>query len=64
MGKYNFKQVKAFALIGFHNWNNSANRKNRKLENFEIFLDPLEKIHKEENVVEYAKSLLLKEKGE
>ena len=48
MGGYNYKQVTAFALIGFNNWNHSANRKNRKMDNFEMFMEPLEKIHKKE----------------
>lgn len=64
MGKalYTFKQVKAYALIGFHNWNNSANRENRDLENFEMFLDPLEELHEKEKVVSFSKKLLKNEK--
>lgn len=57
MGGYNYKQVTAFALIGFNNWNHSANRRNRKMDNFEMFMEPLEKIHKKEDVVKYAKML-------
>lgn len=62
MGNYNYKQVKAFALIGFHNWNNSANRENRDLENFDMFMEPLEKIYEKEKVVAFSKLLLKKEK--
>lgn len=62
MGNYNFKQVKAFALIGFHNWNHSANRENRDLENFEMFMEPLEKIYTKEKAIAFSKKLIENEK--
>lgn len=35
---YNYKEVKAFALIGLHNLLSSANRDNINLKTFEMFL--------------------------
>lgn len=58
---YNFKEVKAFALIGLHNLLSSANRDNINLKTFEMFLDPLEKVHKKEDVVKYAEKLKSRE---
>lgn len=58
---YNFKEVKSFALIGLHNLLSSANRDNINLKTFDMFLDPLEKVHKKEEVVEYAEKLKSRE---
>ena len=58
---YNYKEVKAFALIGLHNLLSSANRDNINLKTFEMFLDPLEKVHKKEEVVKYAEKLKSRE---
>jgi len=57
VGKFNYDQVIAYALIGFNNWNHSANKRNRRLNNFEMFMKPLEDIHEKENVVKYAEML-------
>lgn len=58
---YNFKEVKSFAIIGLHNLLNSANRDNINLKTFEMFLEPLEKLHKKEDVVKYAEKLKKRE---
>ncbi len=58
---YNYKQVKAFALIALHNLLNSANRNNINLKTLDMFLDPLEKVHKKEEVIEYAEKLKSRE---
>ena len=58
---YDFKEVKGFALIGLHNLLNSANRDDINLKTFEMFLNPLEKIHKKEEIVKYAEKLKSRE---
>lgn len=55
---YNWEQVKAYAKIGLYNLLHSANKSNiEDLEQLEMFLDELPKVHKKENVVEYANKL-------
>lgn len=55
---YNWEQVKAYAKIGLHNLLHSANKSNiRDLEELDMFLDALPKVHKKENVIEEAKNL-------
>ncbi len=61
---YTYKQVKGYALIALHNLLNSANKDSINLNTFEMFLEPLEKIHKKENVVSFSKKLLENEKTE
>lgn len=57
---YNFKQVKAFAKIALYNLLHSANKIN--LENLDMCLDPLPKIHKKEYIEQYADMLKRKER--
>lgn len=59
--KYNFKHVKAFALIALYNLLHSANKNNINLKNLDIFLDPLPQIHKKEHIEQYANMLKRKE---
>lgn len=54
---YTFKEVVAFGLIGLNNLLHSANKEDINLKNFEMFLEPLEKIYKKEDVVNYANYL-------
>ncbi len=58
---YTYKQVEAFALIGLHNLLNSANKDKINLNNFKMFLEPLEKLHSKEFAINYANSLLEEE---
>lgn len=58
----NYKRIIAYALIAFHNWNNSANKEDRSLETFEMFIEPLEMIHSGSDAIKYAKLLKKKEK--
>jgi len=61
---YTYKQVKGYALIALHNLLNSANRDSINLSTFEMFLEPLEQVHKKENVVSFSEKLLENEKAE
>ncbi|MBQ2917154.1 MAG: hypothetical protein IJE59_03140 [Clostridia bacterium] len=61
---YTYKQVKGYALIALHNLLNSANKDSINLSTFEMFLDPLEQVHKKENVVSFSEKLLENEKAE
>lgn len=58
----NNKQIIAYALIAFHNWNNSSNREDRSLDTFEMFVEPLEMIHSGSDAIKYAKLLKKNEK--
>lgn len=60
--QYNKEQAKAYALIAFNNWKNSANKDNTNLENIEIFLDPVFDIYEKENVIEVKNRLIETEK--
>ena len=59
---YNYEQIKAYAVTGLHNLLHSGNDTN--LNNFVMILEPLNRIHNKKSIVEFSKSLLLKEKGE
>lgn len=61
---YNYGQVKAFALIGLHNLLHSANKNTINLKTLNMFLEPLNKIHKGSEVVQYSKKLLENERTE
>lgn len=60
---YTYKQVKAYALIGLHNLLNSGNKDSINLETFEMFLEPLEKVHTKEKVAAFSQKLLEDEKA-
>lgn len=56
---YNFEQVIAYAVIGLNNLLKSANKDNINLKDFaELFMKPLNNVHKKENVVEHANRLI------
>ena len=56
---YNYEQVIAYAVIGLNDMLNSANKDNMSLKEFAtLFMEPLNKIHKKANVVEYANKLI------
>lgn len=55
---YNKEQSKAYALIAFYNWKNSANRNDRSLRNFEIFLEPLYKLYSKNEVIEVKNKII------
>ena len=60
---YTYNQVKAYALIGLHNLLHSGNKDSINLKTFEMFLDPLEKVHTKEKVVAFSEKLLENEKA-
>lgn len=60
---YSKEQAKAYALIAFCNWKNSANKENTDLENIEIFLDPVFDVYMKEDVVEVKNKLITEEKN-
>lgn len=60
---YSKEQAKAYALIAFCNWKNSANNKNTDLENIEIFLDPVFDVYMKEDVVDAKNKLIIEEKN-
>ncbi|MBP3596475.1 MAG: hypothetical protein J6J60_04155 [Clostridia bacterium] len=60
---YTYSQVKSFALIALHNLLNSGNNDNINLRTFQMFLDPLDRVHKKENVIDFAEKLLESEKN-
>ena len=64
MGKFNYDQVIAYALIGFNNWKHSANKDNTDLSNFKIFVEPLKNVFEKYDVIEHSKILFEIEKLE
>lgn len=55
---YNWKQVKAYAIIGLNNLLKSANKDNvNNLKQFDMFLDALPKVYKKNDVIKYANFL-------
>lgn len=55
--KYDYEEVKAFALIALSNLLHSANKNDISLKTFELFLDPLEKVYEKLDVIESANKL-------
>lgn len=57
--KYNFKQVIAYAVIGLEHYLNSGNKNNINIKDFcHLFMEPLEKVYKKEDVIKIANVLL------
>lgn len=57
--KYNFKQVIAYAVIGLEHYLNSGNKNNINIKDFcHLFIEPLEKVYKKEDVIKIANVLL------
>lgn len=57
--KYNFKQVIAYAVIGLEHYLNSGNKNNINIKDFcHLFMEPLEKVYKNEDVIKIANVLL------
>lgn len=57
--KYNFKQVIAYAVIGLEHYLNSWNKNNINIKDFcHLFMEPLEKVYKKEDVIKIANVLL------
>lgn len=57
--KYNFKQVIAYGMVAFRNYLTSANNGKTDAEQFgRLFIEPLEKIYKKEDVIKIAIVLL------
>lgn len=57
--KYNFKQVIAYAVIGLEHYLNSGNKNNINVKDFcHLFMEPLEKVYKKEDVIKIANVLL------
>lgn len=54
---YSYKEVEAFAVIALHNLLKSPNRENINLKTYKMFLEPLPKIHKKNNVIKFANNL-------
>ena len=64
INNYNKDESKAYALIAFYNWKNSANRNDKSLRNFEIFLEPVYKLYSKEEVIEMKNKLKISDKCE
>ena len=57
--KYNFKKVIAYAVIGLEHYLNSGNKNNINIKDFcHLFMEPLEKVYKKEDVIKIANVLL------
>lgn len=57
--KYNFKQVIAYAVIGLEHYLNSGNKNNINIKDFcHLFMEPLEKVYKKEDVIKIANVML------